>query len=246
VTGGGYNYALGSYGSYSGALGASAATGYGGYSYGGKNLTNRLSLDWTPRPRLQIGLQLDQSGGYGDYQFNSTRNDMSLVFSWQPKERYQIQGSYGIQHVAYNSGYGSSDGSTLMLSFQGNPFGGKLRTLASVQRFVTNSSVNFSGTSLATTTTPTVSNTVQDSLSLRLEYPLVRRETLFAETLLSDVAGTLGSTELDYRLGVDFALTQVLKFEVGWQFIDRENKDPTEVEYNYKANSLVAEMGLRY
>jgi hypothetical protein len=83
-------------------------------------------------------------------------------------------------------------------------------------------------------------------LGLRLEHPLFRRQTLFLELFRTDSSGYLGSAENELRVGVDYALTQALKFSLGWQRLSRKNKDPQNALYDYNANSLLAEFGLRF
>ncbi|HZP80599.1 MAG TPA: hypothetical protein VFB21_03080 [Chthonomonadaceae bacterium] len=45
---------------------------------------------------------------------------------------------------------------------------------------------------------------------------------------------------------MDYALTQALQFSLGWQRLRRRNKDAQNALYDYSANSLLAEFGLRF
>ncbi|HZP81085.1 MAG TPA: hypothetical protein VFB21_05585 [Chthonomonadaceae bacterium] len=45
---------------------------------------------------------------------------------------------------------------------------------------------------------------------------------------------------------MDYALTQALKFSLGWQMLSRRNKDAQNALYDDSANSLLAAFGLRF
>jgi len=246
---GGYNYNLGGYGNYSGYYGSSVGTGYGVSSYGGKSRTNRFAIDYTPFQTVQIGLQFDTAESRGDYQYNSRRNNVGFNLGWQPSDRMQLNATYSVQKVAYNNGYGGTNSNTFLVSVQGHPFGGKLGVQLSWQSLQTDSTVNLSATNTtgqSSSTGPTFYNTNLSSLGLRLEHPLFRRQTLFLELFRTDSSGYLGSAENELRVGIDYALTQALKFSLGWQMLSRKNKDPQNALYDYSANSLLAEFGLRF
>jgi hypothetical protein len=251
---GGYNYNLGSFGNYSSYYGSSYNALYGDSSFGGRSYTNRISLNYTPHQSLQLGLQLDQGSSVGNYQYNSSRSNVGFNIGWQPSARLQLNASYAVQQLAYTNGYGSSNSNTLMLAVQGHPFGRKLGVQLSWQSLRTTSNVDLAEQTTTTPTTtgtgtiitPTDANTNLSSLSLRLDYPIFRRQTLFVELFSSDASGYLGSIASDLRIGIDYALTQALKFSFGWQSVKRINKDPTDAQYNYSANSVLAELGFRF
>ena len=256
--GGGYNYGLGGYGNYSGYYGTGAYNPYGISSFGGRSASHRLSIDYHPRQNLQIGLHLDTSTSLGDYQYNSNRFNRGVDLFWQASKRFQINASFNVQNVAYVGSLGSTDSSSMMVWLQGHPFGGKIGTTLSWTSLKTNSTLNFAAlsqgagftagttTGATGTTTPANPNTLLNSLALRIDYPIARRETLFIDMLTSDASGYLASTERDLRFGLDYDLTANLKFSLGWQLINRLNKDVSLQQYNYKASSLLAEFGLHF
>ena len=47
-------------------------------------------------------------------------------------------------------------------------------------------------------------------------------------------------------MGMDYNLTQALKFSVGWQTYARISKDAANAAYDYKVGSLLAELGFRF
>ncbi len=259
--GGGNNANLGGYGNYSGFYGGSSGSGYGLSSIAGKSASDRLSLEYQPRQNMTIGLQFDTATSVGDYQYNSNRNNALLNFSWQASERMQMNLSYGVQRVAYNGTIGGSNSNTIQFYMQGHPFGGRLGTQLSWQSLKTGSNLNFNSTTAATTGTTTLgatglngstTTTLTDtgtnltSLGLRLDYPITSRYSVFIDTVNSDSSGVFGSTESNLRFGLDYSLTQALKFSLGWQIFSRTNKDAENAKYDYKASSLLAEFGLHF
>jgi hypothetical protein len=242
--GGGANSGLGSYGNYSGYTGNTASNGYAYSSYGGKSATNRFSVEYQPRKALQLAATIETDSSIGSYEYNTNRNSLSFSTSWQASRRMSLNATYSSQAVTYTNGYGATTSNTLMFYLQGHPFGGKLNTTLSWQSMQTASTVNFDATN--TTTPDTNTNSSTDSLSLRLDYPISGRYSLFTELLQSSTAGYLASTDTDLSFGLDYAITHTFKFSLGWQFISRNNTDPTDAPYSYKVNSLLAQLGLNF
>ncbi len=224
-------------------------TNYGASSYAGRSATHRINLDFQPRQGMQVGLNFDTSSSLGDYQYNSDRKDIGLNFGWQVSKRLQFNTSYAIQRVQYVNGQGGSTSNTILFAAQGHPFGGKLNVQMTWQMLRSNSGFNYS----ATGTTATIgasglvdTSTALNSFSLRLDYPIAIRYALFVEGIGSASSGYQASAENDLKFGLDYLLTQSLKFSLGWQFQSHMYADRTLASSNYKASSLLAEVGLHF
>lgn len=240
-------YNTGAAGNYSGFYGSGLTSGYSVSSFGGKSQGSRLNLDYQPRQNMNVGFMVDYASSIGDYQYNSTRKNVAFTFGWQLSNRLQINTNYNVQSVVYTGSYGSTSSNTLLLSLQGRPFGGKLGVQFNWQGLSTTSNLNFSATTGTTTTTPSTNgDSNMSSLSLRLDYPLSKRYTLFVEMVNSSTIGYLGSKDNDMRLGIDIPLNVALKCSIGWQMTSRIYNDPTNAGGNYKVNSLLAELGFRF
>jgi hypothetical protein len=265
--GGGANGSLGSLGTYSGYQGNSFVNGYGASSFGGRNASHRLSIDWRPRQALTFGIALDHAASIGDYQFNNTRNNISTTFDWQLSRRLHVNALYALQKLAYNGTVGGTDSNSMILRLEGRPFGGKLGMIFGWTSMRTNSAFNFNNASLlgntgaaatgttstattgatsATTTPLTDTSTNLSSLNFRLEYPISSRQTLFFEMLGSNSSGYLSNREDDYRFGLDYALTRTLKFSLGWQILSHNYNDAQNTPLNYHVSSLLAEFGFNF
>ena len=264
--GGGVNSNLGGVGNYSGYLGAGSTNSYGLTTFGGKNYQNSLRMDYQPRPNLLIGFQFDNGASIGDYQYNSSRNNLGFNLGWQLSNRMQFNASFQLQKTAYTGSVGGSQSRSMLVAFQGHPFGGKIGLQLNWSSLVTKSAFDFStlGTTVTGLTTGTTSTTATtgttgtgttglsdtsstlNSLGLRVDYPISSRQTLFVETLNSTTSGYLGNSENDLRFGMDYGLTRTLKFSLGWQILQHQYKDPASANLNYKASSLLAEFGFHF
>ncbi len=250
TAGGGVNTNLGGYGSYSGLLGNGSNTGYDFSSFGGTSATNRIQLDYTPRPAMQMGVSVEKSSSVGAYQYNSDRNAYAANFNWQPSDKFSINTTYTLEHVLYTNGQGGTDTNVFSVMFSGHPFGGKIGMSLNWQTLRTTSNVQFlsstTGTTITGTGTPANTDSNVMSLFGRLDYALTRRYTLFAQMSRTDSAGYLANTASDIEFGLDYSLTKAFKFSVGWQIIDQMNHDVTDATYNYHVSSLLAQLGLNF
>ncbi len=249
--GGGVNSNLGGLGSYSGGLGSSSLTNYGLSSYGGKSYQHSLNLDYQPWTNLHIGTQLVTGSSVGDYQFNSSRNDISVNIFWQVSNRLQLTASYGVQKLAYTGGQGSSSSNNILFALQGKPFGGKLDVQLNWSLLKTKSAFNFSSTGITTgaTTTPTSltdTSTDLNSLGFEVDYPLNSRQTVFARSLMGTTSGYLGNTESNMSVGLRYGITRAMAFELGWQVQQHTYKDVQNAGLNYKASSILANLGFHF
>ena len=184
-----------------------------------------------------MNLGYDFSTSVGDYQYNSNRKSALANMSWNPSDRYSFNANFNIMHVNYTNGQGGTRSNTFQLGFTGRPFGNRIMTTFGYQNVRTNSTLsvlNAATTAITGTgipTTPTVgsgnTDTALTSLSARVDVPISRRHTLFADWLSSTATGYLGNNETDLRFGMDFYLNQFLKFSLGWQVTDRLTKTPT-------------------
>jgi len=257
--GGGVNDGLGSSGNYSSGLGSAASGIYGATSFGGRSQTNRLNLDYNPRPGMQIGLHVNQSASLGDYQYNSNTNGAGVSFNWDLSKRIHVNAIYEMQKLAYTNTLGGSNTGTTVLSLNGRPFGGKLEVEFSYQSSKTqgafvNAGSAVTGTAGSTGTGTGLLNTSTDLSALRmgLNYRISSRQSLFTEMTSSIASGSYANTESNLSFGLNYDLTQQLGFRMGWQFRNRAYANvggtatATTSSLNYSANSLLAEFNLHF
>lgn len=272
VGGGGSASTLGGAGNYSGLYGQGAAAssllnGFAG-SYGGRSMTQHVSLSFNPRTAMQMGVSLDHSDSIGSYEYNSSRDNLGFNFNWQATKRIDLNANYTISRILYTGGFGGTDSSVLQFFMSGRPFGGKLSMQLSWQSMITTGSVNLtaattgttgttgtttgtSATGTSTDTSATNENSDLTSVYLRLDYPILRRISLFSDLTLSLASGYLAENETELQFGLDYALTQVLKFSLGWQSIMMTDATASAAgtpaaTTSYHANSLLAQFGFRF
>ncbi len=249
--GGGSNYNLGSAGNYSGAFGTGLNTGYGITSYGGRSANSRIGLEMGPFHDITLGVTLDSSNSLGDNQYNSNRNNVALQMGWRVSNRWTFDGSYSVQKVAYTGSLGGSSSNYWQVNMGGHPFGNGISVLLSLGSQVTSSNLNFTtttGTSGTTGLTGTTTNGDSNltSMRFRVDYPISARYSLFTDIQQSDATGSLGSTDSNYSFGASYSVTKALSFSLGWQVVNRINKDPQYSAYNYKVSSLLAQLGFNF
>ena len=251
--GGGSNYNLGSAGNYSGAFGTGLNTGYGIGSYGGRSASNRIGLEVGPIHDVTLGITLDSSNSLGDNQYNSNRNNVALQMGWRLSNRWTFDGSFSVQKVAYTGTLGASTSNYWQVNMGGHPFGNGVSILLSLGSQRTDSNLNFAsatGTATTGTTTGTTvansGNTDLTSLRFRIDYPISNRYSLFTDIQQSDATGYLGSSDSNLSFGLSYSLTKALSFSLGWQVVSRINKDPQYAAYNYKASSVLAQLGFNF
>lgn len=246
--GGGTNYNLGGYGSYSGYLGNSVNNGYGASSFGGKSVGHRVGIEYQYR-KINIGLNMDMAESTGAYVFNSTRSNAAFTFGWQPSETMRFDTTLGLQRIDYSGSIGGSRGNTFSLGFSGRPFGRKLNISVDWLTVLNSSQIQYSaltGTTGGTPQAPSDTSTNLSSFRGRIEYPVARRWTLFTDFLQANTTGYLGGKELNLRIGADYALNQVLRFSLGWQTYSRNNADAQNATYNYHVSTILAELGFNF
>ena len=251
--GGGANNSLGGYGNYSGSAGNSIYNSYGATSFGGRSATNRLSLDFAPRPGMQFGAHINRSASLGDYQYNSNSNGMGATFAWDVSKRIHLNAVYEVQKLTYTNTLGGSNNNSAILSLNGRPFGGKLEVDLSWQSSRTQSAFNSASTLGATTTGGlTDTSTNLTALRLGLSYRISSKQSLFTEMTNSLSSGYYANKESYVSFGMDYDLTQQLGFRFGWQFRNRAYSNVsggaalTSNGLNYSANSLLAEFNLHF
>ncbi|MDE2126901.1 MAG: hypothetical protein KGJ62_09955 [Armatimonadetes bacterium] len=244
--GGGSGLGYGGTGSYSGYYGSAYAAGAGIGSYGGRSLTNHLNVAYQIAKAMQTSISLDHASSLGSYQYNSTRNSIGFVFSWQPAKQFQLNASYSLMDVLYTGNQGGTNSNTLQFWLQGHPFGRRLGVQLSYQAVLGSSTANLAPSTTGTAAPLTNTSSNLNSIYLHLDYPIATREALFVDVDNNLQTGYEGNLQRDLRVGMDYALSQALKFSLGWQFNTRVNSDPTLKQYNYNANSLLAQFGLHF
>ena len=244
VLGGGSNYNLGNYGSYSGYLGSGLNTGYGASSFGGRSSTHHTQVDYQLK-KFNIGASADIASSVGAYQYNSARNSLLFHVGFQPSQKLRFDMSLGTQRINYSGNIGGSSGNTFTLGLNARPLD-RLNITMDWMLLKNASNINFSALTGGTGQTATDTSTNLTSIRTRLDYTLAGRWTLFTELQNSDSAGYLGGNESRIRFGADYALTQAFRFTLGWQNNSRTNSDPQNALYNYRVSSILAEFGFNF
>jgi hypothetical protein len=251
--GGGINNGLGATGNYGGGLGTGISNLYGATSFGGRSQTNRVNVDYNPRPGMQVGFHVNQSSSLGDYQYNSNTNGVGASFNWDLSKRIHVNAVYEVQKLAYTNTTGGSNTNTSVLSLNGRPFGGKLEVELSYQSSKTQSAFSTALTT-GSTGTGSLTDTSTDLTALRLglNYRISRKQSLFTDITSSISSGYYASTDSNLSFGWNYDLTQQLGFRAGWQFQKRAYSNVsgattgTTSNLNYSANSLLAEFNLHF
>ncbi len=250
--GGGVNNGLGGAGNFSGGFTSGVSNLYGATSFGGRSATNRVNVDYNPRPGMQVGFHVNQSSSLGDYQYNSNSNGMGFNFNWDLSKRIRLNAIYELQKLSYTNTPGGSNTNTSVLSLSGRPFGGKLEVEFGYQSSNTNSAFNTAATTGVTNGLLTNTSTDLTALRLGLSYRISKRQSLFTEMTNSLSSGYYANTESYLSFGMDYDLTQQLGFRFGWQFRNRSyanvgaSTTVSTSNLNYSANSLLAEFNLHF
>jgi hypothetical protein len=263
VFGGGVNSGLGSTGNYGGILGNGYGTTYSGASIGGRSIDNRINIAYSPTSKIHTLLGLDSSSSIGDYLYNSNRTNTTLGIDYTLSKRLHFNVNYNVQKVAYTGGLGNTSSNTLTFDFEGRPFGGKLNMRVGWQSVRNNNLLNQSaltsgttGTTTSTTSSSTGTGLLNTSTDLgsylfHVDYPLSNRISIFLDLSDSITSGYDANSQTDTRFGLDFPLTQALKFSLGWQLTSHTTPGATSTasdssSLNYRSSSLLAEFGLRF
>jgi hypothetical protein len=140
-----------------------------------------------------------------------------------------------------------------VLALQGRPFGGKLDVQLNWSLLKTKSAFNFSslsstGLTSGTTGTSTLSDTSSDlsNFGFEVDYPLSSRQTIFVRSLTGNTSGYLGNSESNLSFGLRYGITRSMAFELGWQIQQHKYKDPANASLNYRASSLLANLGFHF
>jgi hypothetical protein len=151
----------------------------------------------------------------------------------------------------YTGGQGGSTSNSIVFAVQGRPFGGKMDVQVNWSLLKTKSAFNFApltGTTGTTGSTGTLTDTSTNlsSLGFEVDYPLSSKQTLFVRSLTGETSGYLGNSESNLSFGLRFGITRAMGFELGWQLQAHTYKDPQNASLNYKASSLLANLGFHF
>ncbi len=264
LLGGGTNGGLG-VGNYGGLLGGTGVTGL--TSLNGESQTQQIAVSYTASKTLQLSTGLLLSSSVGSYQYNSTSRDINLTANWQPKGGMLFSATFDLQHSAYSGQVGGADVSTMDFNASGHPFHSKLRldfgylVVHNVSAFSnsavstgasgssgTSGGVTSTGTTGSTGTSGSTTNTSNDttSLSLRLEYPIAPRYSVFMNYSDTLTAGYLGSSQSDISTGLNYLIGANIKFSLGWQIATSVNSSTSQASYNYHVSTLLAQLGFDF
>jgi hypothetical protein len=147
----------------------------------------------------------------------------------------------------------------MMFNIQARPFG-RLRTNLNYSLMRTNSTGSLTnGTSSGTTGTipgygqgygAGYGGTNLNSMSVRLEYPVLRNNSLYFQFDNSASNGYLAAIQRTTTFGMLFDMTHNMAFSLGWRIQEHLSTDSTlssgGSNFSYKASSLDADLNLHF
>ncbi len=234
---------LGGYGNYSGGLGY--GTSYSTANYSGNSRTISLQTSYQPLPPLTLEMQWSTSKSLGDYLYNSNRNDVTFSVGYALGERLSANTAFSIQKVDYSGSSGGTSSNMMFVNLRGRPVG-KLTATLNYQYMRTSNSATSSS---STTSLYSSGGTNLNSMMLRLEYPIWRGNSLYWQFENSDSSGYLAATQRGMSMGIAFDLNRGLQFTLGWrnqQYLSRGSSSGTSSNYDYKVNSLDADLNVHF
>jgi hypothetical protein len=264
--GGGYNNNLGNFGNYSGGFysGGSSFSSFGGSSFGGRSRAFNFALSYQPWNSLTLDLNYNNADSEGDYLYNSKRDDISFNIGYNMGERLSINTNFSLQNVRYIGSAGGTRSNLMSFYVRSKPVG-RLSAIVSYQMMRTDSTIftprdSGTGTGTGTGDPYTGGNpfynggaffgsggTNLNSISLRLEYPVWRGNNLFFQLDNADSSGYLAGNQRTWMLGMDFPLTNNMRFTLGWRDQSYLSRDSSlGSNFSYRVRSLDADIGMRF
>lgn len=257
--GGGYSGGLGNYGNYSGGFYSGGFSGFSGASFGGKSRGVNVALSYQPWQTLNLDMNWNSSSSEGDYLFNSRRNDIGFRVGYNMGDRLSFDTSFTLQKVRYIGSAGGTDSRILFFHIHSVP----LRRLnVDLNYSVVKTDSSFSTTGTGGTGTDIgnpyggyggygsyfgTGGTDMTSYGISLEYPIWRNNNLFIRFDNSSSNGYLASDQRNLTFGVDFGITQNLRFSLGWrqqEFVSRDSASGGN--FSYRVRSLDADLGFQF
>jgi hypothetical protein len=268
--GGGYNTGLGGFGNYSGGLGTGGLGGIGGLggsSFAGKSKAMTVGWSYQPWNSLTLDAQMMNSASLGDYLYNSNQNSMTLGLGYQAGEKFQINLGMSKQVISYTGSNGGTNTNMFFLNVRGKPIG-RLSTTLSYQMMKSNTSTasstgstggtggtNGTGVDLGGYLGGSGSSSFFgggasniNSYQIGLEYPLFGGYNWYLNYDSSSTTGYFASMQTTFRSGINFDLTQNLKFLLGWRIQKYTTVDSTGsgANFSYRARSLDADLQFHF
>jgi hypothetical protein len=214
---------------------------YGGFSGGINQKRRSLDIQYLPSPKLSLSLSLENSFSEGSYSSNSTSNSKSLFFTYLLSPRASLNGTYMIQDMDFvgASGGMKSELGYLTLSYQ--PFKNLPYFTLNLDYQIMNTQ-NFLGSTVATSAS--TSSSKLQVWGLRIQNPIGKDKSLFAELRKTDSSGSYGYSRFEGGLGIDFRLKQYLT----WSFSLNKVNYQTQSSYSngYSATLLNSVLSLRF
>ena len=272
-SGGGYNTNLGSSGNYSGGYYNSNYSNYSSANFAGKSNQLMTVINYQPIKNVSLDMSWTNGSSEGDYQLNSKHTNWSMNMAWNPNARWNISSTFSTQKVAYIGSTGGTNSTMLYLNMRAKPFG-RLTTNLSCQLMKSNSALS----TLTNTGNGTGTGTGLDynggnpfyngstsggygnfnglssmnltSWSLRLEYPVWASNNLYFQYDDSNSSGYLASVQRTLMLGIDFPITNVMSFNLGYRLQEHIARDLTGASSasnsSYRVGSIDADINMHF
>lgn len=214
---------------------------YGGFSGGMNQKRRSLDIQYLPSPKLSLGLSLENSFSEGSYSSNSKSSSKSLFFTYLLSPRASLNGTYMIQNMDFIGASGGMESKLGYLTLSYQPF-------KNLPYFTLNLDYQIMDTRNSYTTTDTTSASVSSSKlqvwGLRLQNPIGKDKSLFAELRKTDSSGSYGYSRFEAGLGIDFRLKQYLTWSLSLNKINYRGESSTS--QGYSATLLNSVLSLRF
>ena len=214
---------------------------YGGFSGGINQKRRSLDIQYLPSTRLSLSLSLENSYSEGSYSSNSSSNSRSLFLTYLLSPRASLNGTYMIQDMNFVGASGGMKSKLGYLTLSYQPF-------KNLPYFTLNLDYQIMNTSNFYSSVESVSSGASESklqvLGLRVQNPIGRDKSLFAELRKTDSSGSYGYSRFESIFGMDFRLKQYLTWSLSLNRINYNGEG--SASRGYSATLLNSVLSLRF
>jgi hypothetical protein len=214
---------------------------YGGVSGGMNQKRRSLDIQYLPSTRLSLSLSLENSYSEGSYSSNSTSNSKSLFFTYLLSPRASLNGTYMIQNMDFVGVSGGMQSKLGYLTLSYQPFKNLPYFTLNLDYQIMNTNNLYSSTGEVS---PGASTSKLQVWGLRLQNPIGRDKSLFAELRKTDSSGSYGYSRFESTFGMDFRLKQYLTWSLSLNRINYSGE--SSASRGYSATLLNSVLSLRF
>ncbi len=211
---------------------------YGGFG-GSMNQKRRgLDIQYLPSNRLSLSLRLEKIFSEGTYSSNSESDGKSVFFTYLLSPRASLSGTYMIQNMNFLGTIGGMKSKLGYLTLSYQPF-------KALPYFTINMDYQLMNTTSFYSSGTSPSGATESSLqvwSLRMQNPIGKDKTLFAEMRHTNSSGSYAYSRFETSAGVDFRLKQYFTWSLSLNKTNYTGKD----SQGYSATMLNSVLSLRF